>query len=93
MGSSQANGVGASGWIVNGRAGGLGHGPLVPHLLAIVAAPESNSDIIVTGHRNGLLLEELKIKRGILDGSSRNVTDSSLTFSRKHTRRVDENSS
>lgn len=70
--SSQANGVGASGWIVDGRAGGLGHGPLVPHLLAIVAAPESNGDIVITGHRDGLLLEELKIKRGILDGSSGN---------------------
>ena len=57
--SSQADGVGASGRIVDGGAGGLGHGPLVPHLLPVVAAPESHRDIIIPGHRDGLLLQNL----------------------------------
>lgn len=54
--SSQADGVGASRWIVDGRAGGLGHGPFIPHLLPVVAAPESHRDIIIPGYGDGLLL-------------------------------------
>lgn len=42
---------------MDGGAGGLGHGPLVPNLLSVVAAPETNSDVISLGHRNGLLAE------------------------------------
>lgn len=42
---------------MDGRAGGLGHGPLVPNLLSVVATPETNSDVITLGHRNGLLSE------------------------------------
>lgn len=56
--SSQADGVGPSCWIMDGGAGGFGHGPLVPNLLPVVATPETNSDVITLGHRNGLLLEE-----------------------------------
>lgn len=55
--SSEADGVGPSCWIMDGRAGGLGHGPLVPNLLSVVATPETNSDVITLGHRNGLLSE------------------------------------
>lgn len=57
---SQADGVGAAGWIVDGRAGGLRHCPLVPNLLPIVAAPESYNDVIVSGYSDGLLLEKGK---------------------------------
>ena len=53
--SSQANGVGASGGVVDGGAGGLGHRPLVPHLLAVVAAPEAHRDVIIVGQGDGLL--------------------------------------
>lgn len=53
--SSQTNGVRATGGVVDGGAGGLGHRPLVPHLLAVVAAPESHGDIIIVGQRDGLL--------------------------------------
>jgi len=53
--SSQADGVGASCWVVDGRAGGLGHGPLIPHLLPVVAAPEPHCDIIIPGYGDGLL--------------------------------------
>lgn len=41
---------------MDGRAGGLGHGPLVPDLLSVVATPETDSDVIALGHGNGLLL-------------------------------------
>lgn len=54
--SSQADGVGPSCRVMDGRAGGLGHGPLVPNLLSVVATPETDSDVIALGHRNGLLL-------------------------------------
>ena len=60
--SSQANGVGAAGGVVDGGAGGLGHRPLVPHLLAVVAAPEAHSDIVVVGQGDGLLDAEKKNK-------------------------------
>ncbi len=55
--SSQADSVGAPCWIVDGRAGGLGHGPFIPHLLPVVAAPESHCDIVIPGYGDGLLLE------------------------------------
>lgn len=58
MTCSEADGVGASCWIVDGRAGGLGHGPFIPHLLPVVAAPESHCDIIITRYGDGLLLKE-----------------------------------
>lgn len=58
--SSQANGVRAPCWIVDGGAGGLGHGPFVPHFLPVVAAPESHRDIFISGYGDGLLLEERK---------------------------------
>lgn len=41
---------------MDGGAGGLGHGPLVPDLLSVVATPETDSDVISLGHGNGLLL-------------------------------------
>lgn len=47
---------------MDGRAGGLGHGPLVPNLLSVVATPETNSDVITLGHRNGLLSEGRAIR-------------------------------
>lgn len=47
---------------MDGRAGGLGHGPLVPNLLSVVATPETNSDVVTLGHRNGLLLERREIR-------------------------------
>ena len=53
--SSEANSVGASCRIVDGRAGGLGHSPFIPHLLPVVAAPESHCDIIITRYGDGLL--------------------------------------
>lgn len=40
---------------MDGGAGGLGHGPLVPDLLSVVATPETDSDVIALGHGNGLL--------------------------------------
>lgn len=52
--SSQADSVGASSWIVDGRAGGLGHSPFIPHFLPIVAAPESHRHVIVPGYGDGL---------------------------------------
>ncbi len=55
--SSQADSVGAPCWIVDGRAGGLGHGPFIPHFLPVVAAPESHCDIVIPGYGDGLLLE------------------------------------
>lgn len=54
---SQADGVGASCRVVNGRTGGLGHSPFIPHFLPVVAAPESHCDIIVPGYGDGLLSE------------------------------------
>lgn len=54
--SSQADGVGPTCRVVDGRAGGLRHGPLVPNLLSVVATPETDGDVIALGHRNGLLL-------------------------------------
>lgn len=53
--SSQADGVRASCGVVNGRAGGLGHGPFIPHFLPVVAAPESDCDVIIPGYGDGLL--------------------------------------
>lgn len=41
---------------MDGGAGGLGHGPLVPDLLSVVATPETDSDVIALGHGDGLLL-------------------------------------
>lgn len=41
---------------MDGGAGGLRHGPLVPDLLSVVATPETDSDVIALGHGNGLLL-------------------------------------
>lgn len=61
MSSSEADGVGPSCRIMDGRAAGLGHGPLVPNLLSVVATPETNSDIVTLGHRNGLLSEGREI--------------------------------
>lgn len=54
---SQADGVGASRRVVDGRAGGFSHGPFVPHLLSVVAPPEPHRDVIVPGYGDGLLLE------------------------------------
>lgn len=53
--SSQADGVGPSCRVMDGGAGGLGHGPLVPDLLSVVATPETDSDVVALGHGNGLL--------------------------------------
>lgn len=41
---------------MDGGAGGLGHGPLVPDLLSVVATPEADGDVVALGHGNGLLL-------------------------------------
>lgn len=53
---SQADGVGPPRRVMDGGAGGLGHGPLVPDLLSIVATPETDSDVVALGHGDGLLL-------------------------------------
>lgn len=57
MSSLQADGVRASCGVVDGGAGGLGHSPFIPHLLPVVAAPESHCNIVVPGYGDGLLLE------------------------------------
>ena len=62
MSSSQANSVGSSGWVVDGRAGGLGHSPLIPHLLPIVAPPEPHTDIVIPRQRNRLLFLYIKVQ-------------------------------
>lgn len=63
--SLQADGVGASCGVVDGRAGGLGHSPFIPHLLPIVAAPESHCNIIILGYGDWLLLEGMNKRNNV----------------------------
>lgn len=61
--SSQADGVGAPRWVMDGRTWRLRHGPFVPDLLPIVAAPEPDCDLIFPGYGDGLLLKWTKRRR------------------------------
>lgn len=53
---SQADGVGAPCWVVDGWAGRLSHRPFVPHLLPVVAAPESHRHLVLPWHTDRLLM-------------------------------------
>lgn len=51
----EANGIGATGRVVNRRTDWRCHRPLVPHLLRIAASPETHTDVLALVHRDGLL--------------------------------------
>ena len=48
----EADRVGPAVGIVNGEGDGLGDGPLVPHILPVVDAPEVELDLVSTADAN-----------------------------------------
>lgn len=52
---SEADGVGAPSRVVQGRTGRRRHGPLIPHLLGVGAAPEGHAHPLARLHGQRLL--------------------------------------